>query len=451
LNDLLKALKSVPQTLEATYRNVLDKIPPSDLSLVRDILMIICLSPIPFDTQTVADMVDIEFSSDIVPMCTSSLIIENKGKVQVAHFSVQEYLVVKKKTSKHHEAQFTMLDAHTYLAEKTVDCLLSQTRTLKEKEAMEQPLLVYSAKYWHVHMGFLSGADLLYPELQEKIDRLFSESTVYFNWVRVADSDDRHTDSQWTKEPQDCEPPIHRASRMGFIKTVETLFTQGSDPLASYTRDSSQGRSLSSFNAAAQSGQLEVLQFLLSKRLQLPYNVPISLLEEIDHRQAGKDALADILRTLWDQGLLSGKAESPENNGIIKSYIIDLAMRNRTSSVEIMDVFLSWRPEVSVPVTEDMLWKAFNNGERPEDMPKLLLEKGGVHVPSDFFESRGMPYHAEGIVFLAAEHPNELAARDRQGYLVLGRELQHENDGLTASVSETRHPCDAKCAILCSS
>ncbi|KAF3403873.1 hypothetical protein F1880_010271 [Penicillium rolfsii] len=382
-DDVLKALKSVPQTLEETYRKILDNIPSSDWSLVRDILMIICLSPVPFDIQSVAHM---------------------------------EYLVVKEKTSEHHKVQFTSIEAHKCLAEKTVKCLLSQTEALKEKEAMEKTLFVYSAKYWHFHLGFLTGTDFFHSKLQEKVDCLFSESTVYFNWVRVADSNDHHQrDSQWTKEPQDCEPPIHRASRMGLIKTVETLFIQGSDPLASYTDDWDwvTNRSQSSFNAAAKSGQLEVLQFLLSKHIHLPYNVIASLLEEIDHVPAGKEKLAEVLRMLWDQGLLGGKIESSDKSGTVKSYIIDMSMTNRKSSVEMMDVFLSWRPEVAVPITENMLWNAFNNHwGPPEDMVRLLFEKGDVHIPPEFFGNRGVPSETGGIAFLAAEHPIELPRTD---------------------------------------
>lgn len=409
-DELLNALKSVPQSLEESYRQILDKIPASDLSTVRDVLKIICVSTVPFDLETVANMVHIDFAGDVITMCTSSLVSEDMGKVQVAHFSVQEYLIIteKTRTSEHHEAQFTVLDGHKYLAEKTVDYLLSKTQHLNEKQAMEQFPLVYSSKYWYIHSQFLKENDALHPELQAKIDRLFSESIVYFNWVRVADTGGSHRDSQWTKELQDCEPPIHRASRLGLTRTVETLLDQGADPFVGYTEDAMYGRSESCFNVAGENGELDVLKLLLSKGFQVPWNVVVSLMEEIDHSKAGKEKLADVLRMIWDQGLFGGKSESMDTGAIVKPYIIDMAMGNRKSNVEMMEAFLSWRPEMSVPITTDVWRNAVCGLGRPGEMTRLVFEKSDGKVPSNLFDGYRVIHDIGGIAFLAAEHPTEL-------------------------------------------
>ncbi|KAJ5249464.1 hypothetical protein N7524_011780 [Penicillium chrysogenum] len=124
-DKLIEALDKVPATLEDTYRRVLDSIPPDNVSTAREILMILCLSPTAVNLDTVAQMADIDNSGDVVTTCTSSLVTLNQEEIQVAHFSVQEYLIVDEKESKLHECQFTATDGHKHLTERAVDCLLA--------------------------------------------------------------------------------------------------------------------------------------------------------------------------------------------------------------------------------------------------------------------------------------------------------------------------------------
>lgn len=192
--DLRKALTSVPRSLEGTYHKVLDHIPPSDMSMARGILIMICLSPVTLDGNTVAAMVNI-FPEDVVPICTSSLVHLNNDKIQLAHFSVQEFLLVSERRSQHHECQFSVTAGRNYLAQ--IDYLLTQTRVLaNEEEALGQPFLAYAAKYWYTHVAALGGIDQLDPDFQAKVHRLFTEFNVYSNWIRVVRSID------WSEYPQ---------------------------------------------------------------------------------------------------------------------------------------------------------------------------------------------------------------------------------------------------------
>jgi hypothetical protein len=175
--------------------------------------MIICLSPVTLDVNTVAKMARV-YAADIIPICTTSLVNVFENKIQVAHFSMQEFLIVSENGSEQHECQFTVTDGHKCLAEKTVDCLLAQTEPLTEADAMKLPSFLYATKHWNTHLAAAGDTDQSCPGLQAKVDRLFTESNVYFNWVRGSDSDDRPHDNQWSKVLMECEPPIQRASML---------------------------------------------------------------------------------------------------------------------------------------------------------------------------------------------------------------------------------------------
>lgn len=169
------------------------------------------------------------FPEDVVPICTSSLVHLNDGKIQLAHFSVQEFLLISERGSQHHECQFSVTAGHNYLAQKSVDYLLTQTRVLaNEEEALGQPFPAYAAEYWYTHVAALGAIDQLNPDFQAEVHRLFTEFNVYSNWIRVVRSIawSEYPQWRWIKSPQTCEPPLHRASKIGLLQIVDDLLNR---------------------------------------------------------------------------------------------------------------------------------------------------------------------------------------------------------------------------------
>ncbi|KAL4757474.1 uncharacterized protein BDW70DRAFT_171367 [Aspergillus foveolatus] len=154
-----EALRSIPQTLEETYRKILDGMVPRDVPLAREILMVICLSPVLLDLKMVAAMVELENHVSVLHICTTSLVSEFDNKVQVAHFSVKEFLIVSEEDGQHHKCQFSATNGHKFLGTKTVDSLLEQTEDLTEADARERLFLLYAAKYWDTHVAAMGDID----------------------------------------------------------------------------------------------------------------------------------------------------------------------------------------------------------------------------------------------------------------------------------------------------
>lgn len=53
----------------------------------------------------------------------------------------------------------------------------------------ERPSPYTRRKYWVTHVAALRDIDRSCPGLPVKIDRLFTEPVIYFNWVRMTDTD----------------------------------------------------------------------------------------------------------------------------------------------------------------------------------------------------------------------------------------------------------------------
>ncbi|KAJ6006711.1 hypothetical protein N7451_004655 [Penicillium sp. IBT 35674x] len=410
-SQVINALKAIPQTLEDTYRRVLDNIDSDDEKTARDIFVVIFLSPVLFDVQTVASMVELSFPEDIVKICTTSLVTLFNDKVQLAHFSVQEFLIVPEEGRQHHPCQFSTANGHRDLTEKTVDILLRQTAVLTQADAEENTPFLYAAKHWDTHMNAAGGIDQLSPDLQAKINRLFTESDVYLNWIRAAESDAQNNDNEWSKLLTECEPAIHRASMMGLVQAVDCLVTQGANPYQHFVPNSFnwvyKSRS-SSFGVAAEKGQLDVLQILLNKRLPLGQHEVQEILDNLDYRKAGKAKLESVLQTLWDLDALK-KQPSDVSNEVSERWVIH-AMFNKHSGLEIIKEFLDWQPKISVPITDDVLltavcWKT--------DALDLLLERCDVHVsPAVLEKLKNRPFtiglsRSEGLALLAIKRPDE--------------------------------------------
>ncbi|KAJ5626764.1 hypothetical protein N7528_004191 [Penicillium herquei] len=231
--DIKKALDTIPRTLEETYMRILNEIEPVNVPLARKILMAICTSHMGLSLDMVADIVGVKSPDSVIEICTTGLISSFDEIVRVAHFSVQEFLVIPEGHSvlPHLECQFSAMDGSRFLATSMVDCLLKQTTVLTPKEALENPFFVHAARYWNIYVAALRDSDPLWCDLQPKVNRLFTEPELYLNWTYVLDFYSQNLPFEYANihfgNPEN--QPIQVASRMGFAQTVEELLDRGAD------------------------------------------------------------------------------------------------------------------------------------------------------------------------------------------------------------------------------
>ncbi|GAQ10062.1 hypothetical protein ALT_7383 [Aspergillus lentulus] len=293
--DIEVALDTIPQTLEASYLKILNALEPRDVPLARDILMTICTSPIALDLKMVAAIVGLDFPDSILEICTTSLISEFDGKIRVAHFSVQEFLIVDGSNQHQHECQFSTMDGHRFLATSTVDYLLEQNNLLTKEELGKLPYFEYAAREWNTIVAAVGENSPVRSDLQPKINRLFTEPNVYINWARYWTDGFVFRNYEGAELVERCDRPIQLASRFGIAQTVEELMNQGADAEAIY--DESGSRALRS---AAHQGHKRVVEILLDRGADI--NALSGVFASTALGEASREGHEDIVLMLLDRG-----------------------------------------------------------------------------------------------------------------------------------------------------
>ncbi|GLB11572.1 hypothetical protein AtubIFM57258_008442 [Aspergillus tubingensis] len=359
-----KTLDSIPVTLEDTYKDTLERLSPEDREAARTILIWLSFSAAPLDLKTVAAVVSFRFPEDVVTTCTTSLVTVSMSDntVRLAHFSVKEFLV--RNEAMAHWFQFSVISGHDAITNRSVDCLLETTEILTKTAAVQQPLLMYAARYWDYHLAQSGGLHTCCIDLQEKVDRLFIERKVYTNWVRLYYS--RYYD-MWHQSFEDLQSPLSSASERGLKSTVEVLLIKRPNSMASRVEAGD------ALRKAAAKGHLEVIELLVNKMNEIPRSVTAEMLRFIWVTEADKEKLANVLDLLWYKGALHD--QSRVLRMVIDGKLLEEAAANDKSGHMLISWLLDRTEKIGVKITEMLIVAALGNQSRGEEIIHLLLNK----------------------------------------------------------------------------
>ena len=213
---LRKKLASLPKDLDETYDRILDSIDEDYQQDALKILQWLTYSARPLRLEEVAEAIAIDVKEsprfnpdkryreprDIWRICSSLIslqeeVLEDTGTgnprviVQLAHFSVKEYLVssrIQKGRAKHYSIQ--EVDANVIIAEDCLAYLLQfdEPGSLTTKSVLEFPLANYAAIYWTKHAQVVERYSTLAPVLSMEL--LLTKRHGLLNWMRLHDLKD---------------------------------------------------------------------------------------------------------------------------------------------------------------------------------------------------------------------------------------------------------------------
>ncbi|KAL4968453.1 uncharacterized protein BDV14DRAFT_196758 [Aspergillus stella-maris] len=301
-DEVLELLKLIPETLEGTYRGILEKIRghkrKNEWKDARSILTWLSFSLEPLSLEEVAAVVSYDRPEDVVTTCTTSLVTvsPSDGTIKLAHFSVKEFLVTSDAVQSKDWYQLTTIDGYFDITNCALDILLKET---DRDSVCDKPLFQYAATHWHEHFSELVGSGhRLLGKLEDKVISLFQRPIVYLNWQRSMEGYFDMT--LWGTSDSDSEvvePPLYSACVMGLQSVVETLLSQGADPIVPVYNWEKSDKNADAFDAAALYGHLTIIKHLLES-FSISAEKAQTIMEDIDLTDASPNDIGAFLDIL---------------------------------------------------------------------------------------------------------------------------------------------------------
>ena len=244
------SLGTIPDTIEAIYRQVLDNIKKHDVEPAQSIFKWLCVSKRPLSQVELARAAGLANPADVMRICTSSLITSSTEETEVdgrmvdceiirfAHSSVNEYLLsqnLQSSTDKAARYHVSSNEAHAYVSSRCLDYLLEHVEEVHPRQCLLAiPLLSYSAQYWHVHFKSTEAADIQHVKresIESKIHNLFRPSYLpaYVNWLRLADPDGFDSPAVLEKNADFYPEPLYYALLLKLSNIAEKLIEDGAE------------------------------------------------------------------------------------------------------------------------------------------------------------------------------------------------------------------------------
>jgi hypothetical protein len=239
LDQLRKALKSLPKDLDETYGRILDNIDREDNSKdAFKILQWLAYSTRPLRIEEMVEVIAVDIKGDprfdpenrlpdprdILTIC-SSLVTTATSELRLAHFSVKEYLVSDRVRTGYSIAKC----AHEYIAQTCLTYLLhfKGPCLLTSDNIDEFPLARYAAEYWTQHARMAGkDADRTYLLSMELFQ---SKRDAYINWIRLFEPDRPWMEPNMTRRLESVPSPLYYASLEGLIESARQLVEKGAD------------------------------------------------------------------------------------------------------------------------------------------------------------------------------------------------------------------------------
>lgn len=279
-DEISMTLSALPATLDDTHAEIFWNIPDCHSLQVLRILQWLVHSKRPLRLQEIAEVMSADINNYSSPgldgrlsnlralinmlpnLVTTKLITNNDGRteehVQLAHFSVQEYLV-SDRIRDGPVKQYAILEerAHESIARTCLAYLLqfNELSSLTPQVHESYPLSAYAAKYWAEHARKAGNHS---TEMNELIMQLFhSKHNAYTNFIRLLYSRNLWKSKQ--RRTKAIPSPLYYASLSGLIEAVKKLLEKGAD---TGRQEGAQGSAL---HVASARGNVEIVKLILEK------------------------------------------------------------------------------------------------------------------------------------------------------------------------------------------
>ncbi|RAK76573.1 uncharacterized protein BO72DRAFT_459535 [Aspergillus fijiensis CBS 313.89] len=362
--DIDEALTTIPDTLEATYKGILEQeILPRYRDAVRSIFTWLTFSMKPLSQEAVAEVAGFPSSDSVIEICTTQMVTLNTadGTIRLAHFSVKEFLLSEQST---HWCHLSEMLGHRTILSQILSRILAEKIELTYDVAVRKPLLLYGSKNWPDHFRQLDSLtpDSI-PEIYLMLLELFTERVVYLNWHRLTGMGYSHFNSFMVS---DWPRPTDKAIAMQFETLVELLLELRFDSMGFPLQ------SRESLLAVAARSSINTLVLLLKRAIAVPFLEVEEIIRELRPRsEKDRATLSLVLDLLWNMGALYGGEESER---IHPAILLSMA-KNPICADVLLDICFERGGQSTTPVTAELVQAAFDNVDLRVSILKVLLQR----------------------------------------------------------------------------
>ncbi|OCH94602.1 hypothetical protein OBBRIDRAFT_101360, partial [Obba rivulosa] len=269
--EITSTLENLPESLDETYRRVLEGINKSHQKHAHRIFQCLMVSTRPHRVEELAEVFAVDFDGSIpqltvqrrlpnpkegiLRLCSTLVTIDtNTEEVRFAHSSVQEYLESERLAHEENvnirQFHITAEHAHVVLAQACLSVLL-------QSDPRNSPLARYAAQHWicHVHPDNIS------PCIRDALQCLFHPHKSHFTtWIWIHDIDNHDYIDCCIHRVHKPVTPLYYSVMCGLLSLAQHLLvTHSLDP---NTQGGHYGTAL---HAASVMGSLNAVQFLVKR------------------------------------------------------------------------------------------------------------------------------------------------------------------------------------------
>ncbi|KAH0537579.1 hypothetical protein FGG08_005645 [Glutinoglossum americanum] len=246
MTELRKVMKQLPTTLDETYERILGAIPEEWAGKAHATLQWLAFSEKPLFLDELAEAAIMEpgnccldtegrlLSPEDVLDFLPSLVVTSKDRrgrtlAKFAHYSVQEYIISPRIKGSASRFAVQEAEANTFISDICISYLLlfNQTYYSYEQIRKNHPLLLYAARYWHLHARKVR-ANAVQDTSTAAVELLCgNEGACLLEWLSLFDPDDPNVVSQ--KRWFGVAPALYYASMLGLAGAVMLLLEKGVD------------------------------------------------------------------------------------------------------------------------------------------------------------------------------------------------------------------------------
>ncbi|RAH65500.1 uncharacterized protein BO66DRAFT_431989 [Aspergillus aculeatinus CBS 121060] len=446
--DIDEALTTIPDSLEATYKGILEQeILPRYHDAVRSIFNWLTFSMKPLSREAVAEVAGFPSPDSVIEICTTQMVTLNTadGTIRLAHFSVKEFLLSEQVA---HWCHMSEILGHRLILNQMLRHILSEEEDLSLMVAMSKPLLRYSSENWPDHLRKL---EILKPdplqEIYSMLIRLFTEPLLYHNWQRLYSFDFSYTKQAWRRWTEAAwVPPIEKAIILQLGHLADLLVQTGSDTLKNR-----ENKGESTLVYAAEHS-VTILALLLQRVITIPLQEVQEILFRMRPRSTQEqETLCLVIDLLWNMGVLRDGGKSDDS--IHPALLVSMA-KNRHCGNVLLGLCFNRGDKETPSVTKELLEATLQNDDCGARVLEVLIQRRDERISfteqimqSVAEQSRSNPSLAclilenqDRIVCLKPEHAETFARTADSGLLklvlrVYGEHLMMERNVLLAAIS----------------